>query len=518
MKASRLLQVRASGVLLHPTSLPGAHGCGDLGPAARRFVDFLARARQHWWQMLPVHPPGRGNSPYNSISAFAGSALLVSPEDLRRGGLLTAGDLSAAGSLGPGPVDFVAAARLRTRLLRRAFERCLGNRRRRARLDAFRAENAPWLEDYALYRALGGAQRDRPWYDWDGPLRDRQPAALRDARARLGEPIAYHEFLQYCFAEQWGALRAHAAGRGVALLGDLPIFVALESADVWARRDQYFMDARGRPTVVAGVPPDAFSRTGQRWGNPLYRWELLRRGGYRWWLERIAMACRRFDIVRLDHFIGFQRYWEIPGRARTALHGRFRPGPGAAFFRAARAALGDLPFVAEDLGIVTPEVTALREQFDMPGLRVLQFGFDGDPARNLNLPHHFARNCVAYTGTHDNDTTVGWFRGLPARGGTPEAASRARVLAYVGGGARDVHWSLLRAAAASAAGLCMVPMQDLLGLGGAARMNRPGIARGNWAWRLKPDDLQPALAERLGVLTEATGRAPRAWPPGDPSR
>jgi 4-alpha-glucanotransferase len=509
MTVRDLTRVRSAGVLLHPTGLPGPHGCGDLGAEARRFVDFLARARQHWWQMLPIHPPGKGDSPYNALSAFAGSALLISLDDLRRDGLLTRAETSPGRALPSRAVDFPATWRLRNAALRVAYERAMGRARWRSALEDFRAREADWVEHHAVYRALHRAYRGQPWYQWDAPLRRRNPAAVAAARNKLADEISLYTFIQLLFERQWQALRAYAAERKVALLGDVPIFVAHDSADLWAHQEQFFLNGRGMPTVVAGVPPDAFSRTGQRWGNPLYRWDLMREGGYRWWLDRLAMAARRFDIVRLDHFIGFQRYWEIKATAPTAMKGRFRPGPRDAFFRAVRKAEGGLPFVAEDLGIVTPEVTALRERFGLPGLRVLQFAFDGDPQRNPHLPHLYPRHCVVYTGTHDNDTTQGWYRGA-----SPQV--RRRVLDYAGGDAGGIHQALIRLAHASVADLAIVPLQDVLGLGVAARMNTPGTPRGNWVWRFQGGALRPQLADWLGEVTAGAGRAASRWPEPTP--
>lgn len=499
-----LTRIRSAGILLHPTSLPGPHGCGDLGPQARRFVDFLARARQHWWQMLPIHPPGKGDSPYNALSAFAGSPLLISLEDVFREGLLSRAETTPDRALPVGAVNYPGAWRHRNVWLRKAYERAMARPKWRSVLRDFREQEAGWLEDHVLYLALHAAHRGRPWYRWDVPLRRRSAGELAAARNRLQEAMGYHAFVQLLFARQWQALREYAAARHVALLGDVPIFVAHDSSDVWAHQELFFLDRQGMPTVVAGVPPDAFSRTGQRWGNPLYRWERMRRDGYRWWLERLALAVRRFDVVRLDHFIGFQRYWEIAATERTAIQGRFRPGPRDDFFRAARAALGGLPFVAEDLGVVTPEVTALRERFDLPGLRVLQFAFDGDPERNPHLPHLYPRRCVVYTGTHDNDTALGWYRAAPG-------SVRRRVRGYVGG-TDGIHRALIRLAHTSVADIAIVPLQDVLGLGSAARMNRPGTPRGNWTWRLRPGHLNPAVADGLGELTIASGRAAPRWP------
>jgi 4-alpha-glucanotransferase len=498
-------RIRSAGILLHPTSLPGPHGCGDLGPEARRFVDFLARAHQHWWQMLPIHPPGKGDSPYNALSAFAGSPLLISLDDVRRDGLLSRGDTAPCQALPEMVVDYPATWRHRNALLRKAYERAMAQPKWRSALHDFREQEAGWLEDHILYLALHASHRGRPWYRWAAPLRCRSAGALAAARNRLQDALSYHAFVQLLFARQWQALRDYASARQVALLGDVPIFVAHDSSDLWAHQELFFLDRQGMPTVVAGVPPDAFSRSGQRWGNPLYRWERMRRDGYRWWLERLAVAARRFDAMRLDHFIGFQRYWEISATVRTAIKGRFRLGPRDDFLKALRAALGGLPFVAEDLGIVTPEVTALRERFGLPGLRVLQFAFDGDPESNPHLPHLHPRHCVVYTGTHDNDTARGWYRTAPV-------PVRRQVRNYAGGGAEGIHRALIRLAHTSVAAMAIVPLQDVLGLGSAARMNRPGTPRGNWIWRFRHGSLNPAVADWLGELTHATGRAATRWP------
>lgn len=504
------LDRRASGLLLHLTSLPGPYGIGDLGPAAFRFAGFLARAAQRWWQMLPVEPPGFGDSPYNALSAFAGSPWLVSLERLAEDGLLDPADLAAPADLPADRVDYARARAFKVPRLRRAaaaFPRLAPPGLREA-FEAFCRAEAWWLEDYALYAALKAAHGERSWTAWPAELRTRDPQALARARRELADVVDGERVLQFLFADQWAALRAHCRRLGVALLGDLPLYVAPDSADVWAHQALFRLDAGGEPEVVAGVPPDYFSATGQRWGTPLYRWDVLASDGYRWWLARLRHALARFDAVRLDHFIGFVRYWEIPAGDPDARGGRWVEGPGAALFEAAAAALGPLPLVAEDLGSLTPEVTALRERFGFPGMQVLQFLLSD--ADDLEAVRRIPVNTVVYTGTHDNDTAVGWFRSGgtdPTRTPPAERARRRRRLRRLLGPGREVHWTLIRLAWESPAVLAIAPVQDLLGLGPTARMNRPATEHGNWAWRLVAGALTGALADRLAALTRATGRA-----------
>lgn len=489
---------RTAGVLLHATSLPGPHGSGDLGRAAHAFADWVARSRLRIWQMLPIGPAGYGNSPYSAHSSFAGSPMLVSLEALVEDGLLAAADLPRASS---GRIDWGAVAPAREQALRRAFTAFVKRpARARSRLDAFARRARPWLADWALYAALKRAYGDGPWIDWPGPVRARKPAALAEARRKLTEEIRFHVFCQWRFHEDWVRLRAHAQDRGVALVGDVPIVVAHDSADVWAHRELFRLDVDGQPTHVAGVPPDYFSTTGQRWGNPLYRWPRLRRTSYRWWIDRLAMALSRFDAVRLDHFIGFQRFWEIPASEPTAQNGRWKPGPGAHFFAAVRRKLGGkLPLIAEDLGAVTPAVKALRDRFELPGTRLLQFAFGTDPSSADFLPHAYPHRTVVYTGTHDNDTTVGWYRHVSEG----ERAAARRYLAVDG---KDIAWDFIRAIFASVANQAIVPMQDFLGLGTDARMNLPGTVQGNWEWRLPDGDASEALAAKIADLTQIYGR------------
>jgi len=501
---------RRSGVLLHPTSLPGPHGCGDLGAAAHRFVDFLAESGQSWWQMLPVGPVGYGNSPYMAMSAFAGDTRLISLDVLHEEGLLDSDDLTTNVPPDDGRVRFEEVAALREPLLRKAAARFLRRREEsdHARFHAFCSDHQSWLDDYALFLALRREFGNVSWTGWDEGLRDRRPEALEAARKRLKEEIDVERFLQYEFARQWSMLRDKCRVRGIGLVGDIPVFVAHESVDVWANRDLFFLDETGLQTVVAGVPPDYFSKTGQRWGHPLYRWDRLRERGYGWWISRFRRTLGMFDAVRIDHFIGFQRYWEIPASCETAVDGRYVDGPGADFFQVLESEIGRAPIIAEDLGAVTPEVVALRDQFGFPGMRVLQFAFGGDFMTNDHLPHLYPSSSVVYTGTHDNETTVGWYRALKSRvkkkdPGAPKEL--AQLTRYVGGRSSQIHWDLIRLAQMSVADLAVTPMQDLLGLGSEARMNTPSHALGNWAWRLKEGQME-GVAERLRELTETYGR------------
>jgi 4-alpha-glucanotransferase len=482
------LSDRSAGILLHPTSLPGTGAKGELGRWTRRFADFLADAGQRWWQMLPLGPPGYGDSPYSALSAFAGSPALISVERLIEEGLVDARPPAS-----------------REATLRMAFE----NFRRRSgrerdELAAYCEGNRDWLDDFALFWAIKRAQGLVQWTRWPAPLRDRQPGALEEARARLADDIDLCRFEQYRFDADWRALRQHCQLRGVALIGDLPIFVAHDSADVWQHRELFHLDEHGEPTVIAGVPPDYFSATGQRWGNPLYRWPVMANTGFHWWIERFRAALDRFDAIRLDHFIGFSRYWEIPADEPTAVNGRWVPGPGLPFFRAVRKALGEFPLIAENLGAVTPAVEQLRRQLNAPGIRILQFAFGTDPQAPLFLPHAYRRNTAVYTGTHDNDTVVGWFNdpgGSESRSVAQVERERQAALRYLGAqDGREIHWEMIRALYASVANLVLVPMQDVLGLGNEARMNRPGVALGNWTWRLDERAPLPALARRLHDL------------------
>jgi 4-alpha-glucanotransferase len=513
-----ILHQRSSGVLLHPTSLPGPDGNGSLGEHALAFVDFLASASQRWWQMLPVGPAGFGNSPYSAQSAFAGNPLLIDLIELAREGLLTLEELARRPELPERRVDYGAAWVWRGTMLHRAFENFStlpSTSSLRRDFVRFREREREWLEDFALFRALKHARSEVAWTKWEPELRSRKPSAIEHARKLLGsDALDFERFLQWSFERQWSRLREHAHAKGIALLGDLPIFVAHDSADVWAHPENFFLDRDGMPTVIAGVPPDYFSKTGQRWGNPLYRWRKLAHTGFRWWIDRLRKTLERFDAIRLDHFIGFQNYWEIPAELPTAEIGRWVPGPGAPFFEKVRRDLGALPMIAEDLGVVTPAVKRLRDAFALPGIKVLQFAFGTDPSAPDFLPHVYPRDSVVYTGTHDNDTTVGWFTdpggGQSTRSPEQTQKERETALAYLGSPGTEIHWEMIRAAQMSVGHVAIVPMQDLLGLGSEARMNRPGTLEGNWEWRLLPGQASEALAARLGELTRIYGRAPSA--------
>ncbi|MDE1975860.1 MAG: 4-alpha-glucanotransferase [Elusimicrobia bacterium] len=509
-----MLSRRASGILLHPTSLPGPWGSGDLGPAAHEFLEALAACGQSWWQMLPVVPAGAGASPYSARSVFAGEPLLVSPEALVEAGYLASGDLKPP-RLPGGRADFESAWRAKRPLFELAFdafERGAGSGARRA-FESFRAENALWLEDYALFAALREIHDDASWIGWEKPLRRRERRALESARRSLAREIRFHAFVQHQFALQWESLRARTRALGVGLIGDIPIFVAHDSAEVWAHQELFQLDPEGRSIAVAGVPPDYFSRTGQLWGNPLYRWDVMRRRGYKWWIARFKSAFTRFDAVRLDHFIGFHNYWEIPADAPTAEAGRWVPGPGEDLFLRVKEALGPLALIAEDLGVVTRGVKDLRGRLGFPGIRVMQMAFGTDPEAESYRPHNYPEDCVAYTGTHDNDTTLGWFRDDGGKSSTRTRAEiereRAAALRYTGRDGREVNWDFIRLIFASRANTAIVPMQDILGLGSQARMNLPGTAEGNWRWRMKEGALTPKLSRRLAEMTAEAGRRPK---------
>ena len=503
------LQTRASGVVLHITSLPGPHGMGDLGAEAHRFVDWLAGARQSVWQMLPVNPIGPGHSPYQCPSAFAGSGLMVALQPLAQRGWLPAAALQ--GALHDRPtfnvqrVDYDAVIPWRCALLREAaagFFSQAGVADRKA-FDHWCAEQAAWLPDWTLFAALKDEHGGQPWWLWGDALAGRDAAALAAARQRLAGAIAEHAFVQWCFDQQMTALRAHAQAMGVRLMGDLPIFVAHDSADVWARPDLYFLDAQHQPTVVAGVPPDGFGPDGQRWGNPLYRWDRMAADDYAWWVARVQRAFAHADILRIDHFRGFAGYWEVPAGCPTAREGRWAPGPGKALFDAIESALGKLPIVAEDLGTITPDVVALRDHFGFPGMRIVQEAFggpEGSDGTHQFLPHHHVPACLAYSSTHDSDTAQGWWAAA-------SDSTRACASEYLQCTGSEVHWALVRAASQSVACMALFPLQDVLGLDGTHRMNLPGTAQGNWRWRFDWPMLQPDAAATLARISAASGRA-----------
>jgi 4-alpha-glucanotransferase len=490
-------------VLLHVTSLPTPYGIGDVGPAALAWVDRLHHAGQRWWQALPLGPSGLGNSPYSCLSSFAGNSLLVSPDLLIEDGLLSPGDCEAGRRLPKTAVDFDAVIPFKHRLLDQAWRNVdpIAHPGLWADFERFCAEEAHWLDDYALFRALKARLRGAHLLDWPEDLLRRSPSALARARRDLADEIYESRFGQFLISRQGNRLKEYAHERGVFLIGDLPFFVSLDSSDVWAHPECFQLDTRLRPRFVAGVPPDYFSAEGQLWGNPVYDWEALRRSGYRWCIDRLKSLLVHVDLVRLDHFRAFCAAWHVPPTATTAQPGHWVPGPGAAFFEAVRAQLSHLPFIAEDLGIITPDVVALRDQFELPGVRVFQFGFDGNP-NNPHLPHNCITNTVAYTGTHDNNTTRGWFESLPEH-------VRHDARSYVGkagAGTGEIAWDFIRSVWHSKSGLAVAPLQDVLNLGVEGRMNVPGVAAGNWRWRCTEDMLKPSILERLGDLTTSAGR------------
>lgn len=496
---------RASGVLLHPTSLPGPHGSGDLGPAAYHFIDWLVAAGQSLWQILPLGDVGLGFSPYMSPSAFAGNVLWIDLAELQQRGWLDESDLQAEPGLDARVLRFEQVQPFRMARLARAAARfeAQASAAEREDLARFEARHAAWLPDYALFRALDDHHSGGAWQDWPAALVAREPAALAAAARQHAERLRFWVFCQWCFFRQWAALHRHAGERGVRLIGDLPIFVALHSAEAWSRPDLFELDERGQPTVVAGVPPDLFAATGQRWGNPLYRWPAHAADGYAWWTERIRHLFELVDVLRIDHFRGFAAHWEIPASEPTAMNGRWVPGPGAALFEAVSQALGPLPIVAEDLGVITPDVHALRQQLGFPGMRILHFAWgehgEGDPR---HLPHRHAADSVVYTGSHDNDTSIGWWSGLAE-------ATRHHLRQYLATDGRDIAGDLLRAACASVADTALYPLQDVLRLGGEHRMNRPGQPEGCWAWRFLWSDVQPHHAEQLRRLCQLYERLPQ---------
>jgi 4-alpha-glucanotransferase len=502
---------RSSGILLHPTSLPGRFGIGDLGDDAYRFVDFLKASGQSRWQVLPLGPTGYGDSPYQCFSAFAGNTLLISPERLVGEGLLTQDDLARVPDFSDEKVEFGKVIEFKNALLQQVFERFrqTADKSLRDYFEHFSQQASSWLDDYALYRALKDAQQGKAWNDWEPELARREASALARAREHLREQIDAQKFYQFLFFRQWAALKAYCHEHGVKLVGDIPIFVARDSADVWMNPDQFKLDEAGNPSVVAGVPPDYFSATGQLWGNPIYNWERMLADGFRWWIARVRATLDIFDIVRIDHFRGFAASWEIPGKDQTAERGAWVNVPGRELFTAIKNALGDLPIIAEDLGVITPDVESLRDDFGLPGMRILQFAFGGD-AKNTDLPHNYIKNCVVYTGTHDNDTTVGWFTSAAGEGSTRdhEQVERERrfCLEYLNSGGEEIHWDFIRALLASVADTAIIPLQDVLGLGTQARMNLPNSTSGNWAWRFNAGMLTDEIAGRLKKLTQIYGR------------
>ena len=499
---------RCSGILLHITSLPAPFGIGDLGSCAYEFADFLAAAGQKLWQVLPLNPTGYGDSPYQCFSAFAGNPLLLSLEHLRKAGVLEASDLARAPDFPAESVDYGAVIEFKLGVLRRAAQVFLadGARAERAAFERFCESAGAWLDDYALFMALKDQHRGAMWTSWDAPLRRREPQALREWSRKLAPELKACKYWQFEFFRQWEKLKRYCQERGIRFMGDVPIYVAHDSADVWAHPDLFHLDEQGTPSVVSGVPPDYFSATGQLWGNPIYRWEVLAADGYKWWIERFRASLSLFDMVRLDHFRGFEAYWEVPAGATTAVDGRWVKGPGEDFLSALQDAFGGLPIVAENLGVITPPVEKLRQQFGLPGMSLLQFAFGNDPQGPSFRPHNYARDLVAYTGGHDNDTTVGWWSSSGAGDSTRTLEDvrkeHALARAYLGlQDDADIHWAMIRAVLASVADVAIVPLQDVLGLGTEARMNLPGKVSGNWKWRYRPGALNDQLSAKLRSLT-----------------
>ncbi|MBP6002526.1 MAG: 4-alpha-glucanotransferase [Pyrinomonadaceae bacterium] len=502
---------RASGILLHPTSLPGDCGIGDLGDEAFRFIDFLVEARQQYWQILPLGPTGYGDSPYQCFSAFAGNTLLISPEKLIEDGLITPSDLDDRPDFTAHKVDFGSVYNWKNQLLPKAYD---GFHRvtsfdLRGKFETFCQENDFWLDDYALFRAIKATQDQKPWYEWPAELKLREGTAMRFAAERLYEETQAQKFYQFLFFRQWMAVKDHANRSGIKIIGDIPIFVAADSADVWCNQNKFKLSADGTAKVVAGVPPDYFSSTGQLWGNPIYDWDAMRADGFRWWIARVHSTFQTVDVVRVDHFRGFAASWEVPGDDETAENGRWVDVPGKELFVALRQSLGELAIIAEDLGVITPDVEELRDGFGFPGMRILQFAFGGD-AQNHDLPHNYIRNCVAYTGTHDNDTTVGWFNSQAGAGSTRDEGEISRehdyCLKYLDSNGEEIHWDFIRAVWASVANTAITPLPDLLGIGTEGRMNLPASTSGNWHWRMTRESINDGIVERLKELTEIYGR------------
>lgn len=503
---------RASGILAHPTSFPGPHGVGDLGDGAFRFIDWLQQADQRYWQIMPLVPVGPGNSPYASVSAFAGNPLLISLSWLVGDGLLDAADLHDSPDFFDRRVAFQEATAYKGAKLRRAFDRYRSGAGQglRAEHEQFLQSQAAWVNDYALFMAAREHFNLAGWTEWDRPLALRELSAIDAWTGRLATEIAFHGFVQFLFQRQWRALKHYANERRIQIIGDIPIFVAHDSADVWANQEQFRLDEHGRPTVVAGVPPDYFSTTGQLWGNPHYDWQRMASDGYRWWIERFRALLALVDVVRIDHFRAFAAAWVVPASDSTAANGRWELGPRRALFDAIAAQLGDVPIIVEDLGLITDDVHALRRELELPGMAVLQFAFGGD-AENAYLPHNFADPVVVYPGTHDNQTTIGWFHGLDER-------TRIHVQTYLGRDGGDIAWDFIRLALSSTADLAIVALQDALRLGDEARMNIPGTGEGNWSWRFGLDQLEPGIAQGLAAFTSTYGRTGERSDPASKAR
>jgi 4-alpha-glucanotransferase len=502
---------RASGILLHPTSLPSDYGIGDLGVEAFKFVDILREAGQTYWQILPLGTTGYGDSPYQCFSAFAGNTLLISPEKLVEDNLIDKAAVSEHPDFSDHKVDYGAVYKWKNEILSQAYEgfHHITSVDLRGKFETFCQENAWWLDDYALYRSIKAEHKQMPWYDWPDELKLRDADTISKASEQCLTQIQAEKFYQFLFFRQWFALKEYANDNNIKIIGDIPIFIALDSADVWCNQNKFKLNADGTAKVVAGVPPDYFSKTGQLWGNPIYDWDAMRRDDFSWWTARVQLTLKTVDVIRIDHFRGFAAAWEVPGEDETAENGQWVDVPGRELFTALKRSLGDLPVIAEDLGFVTPEVEELRDEFNFPGMRILQFAFGGD-ANNHDLPHNYNTNCVAYTGTHDNDTTVGWWLSQAGKGSTrnKKTISRERefCLKYLNTDGKEIHWDFIRAVWASAANTAIAPMQDILGIGTEGRMNLPASTASNWQWRLTNDAIKSEHIKCLRELTEIYGR------------
>ncbi len=503
------LKDRRSGLLLHLSSLPGPYYCGDLGRTAYRFADFLAAAGQSWWQMLPVNPIGLGNSPYSTTCSFAGEPLYIDLEGLVKDGLLKKSEIVRPQAFSPGRVYFQKARRYRETRLKKAYARFVAGKGKSesARFARFLAKHAYWLEDFALFSTLADQFNTPNWSSWPPDLRRRKPSALSEVQSAYKLELNYIKFLQFKLFAQWSQLKAYLKALGIGLIGDIPLFVGYQSADVWARQKYFQLNRDGSMKYVSGVPPDYYCPEGQLWGNPLYNWPALKRNGFDWWIERVRHITGLFDVVRLDHFIGFYRYWQIRAESDTAINGKFRRTPGRELFLAIKRVLGDLPFIAEDLGTMVSGVHALRDDLDLPGMRVLQFGFGNDTSARHHLPFSYRPNSVVYTGTHDNNTVMGWYGEARKKAGK-NLVNMKLCHDYLGEAKKNLHWEMIREAMKSVANLAIFPVQDILGLNSKARMNVPGTASGNWQWRMQENALTKKLAAKLSNETQTFNRLP----------
>jgi 4-alpha-glucanotransferase len=495
-----MLKERSSGILLHPTSLPGKYGIGTLGKAALNFIDFLVKSKQKYWQILPLGPTGYADSPYQCFSAHAGNPNLIDLDVLVKARLLHADDLADYPHFASERIDFEAVQQTRLPLLRKAYHSftLYADNLEKMAYRNFLKDQSKWINDYALFRAIKANRDQKPWYLWENPLKMRETEAIKAIQTLLHEEIDFHKFMQFLFFKQWISVKEYAHNHKVQIIGDIPLYVALDSADAWANPEIFEFDSNLNPIRVGGVPPDYFSETGQLWGNPLFRWDVLKETGYQWWIDRIRTSLFLYDVIRIDHFRGFAAYWAVPATEKTAIKGEWIPCPGKDFFDAMQIEFGDLPIIAEDLGVITPDVEELRDGFSLPGMKILQFAFDSSEANDY-IPHHYVKNCIVYTGTHDNDTVTGWYAGA-----TPD--DRKYVLDYLNADEHDIHWSFIRLAWSSVAYTAIVPMQDLLGLDTSARMNLPGTTRDNWQWRVNPDAFTPELSSKLAHMTLLYGR------------